>query len=162
MSNYQDENSGPYETPGAGTGPYAGPYQATQPGGLSGGAAPQGDGGHQYDTQHFGTAQAPQQWQGQPGYQGNANQGHFGSGRSSRPSINVRPTFKTTEFWVLVIVGIALLIAAAVTDRGADNQGFGAQEAWKYVTALAVAYIISRGLTKFGGHERDDHDHRNR
>jgi hypothetical protein len=66
----------------------------------------------------------------------------------------VRTTFKTTEFWVLIVVSIALLIGAAVTDQGADNQGFGAHDAWKYVTWLAIAYIISRGLTKFAGHER--------
>jgi hypothetical protein len=73
--------------------------------------------------------------------------------------MNIRSTFKTTEFWILVVVSIALLIAAAVTDHGDDNQGFGAAQAWKYVTALSAAYIVSRGLTKFGGHERDDHDH---
>jgi hypothetical protein len=71
----------------------------------------------------------------------------------------VRSTFKTTEFWIFVVVSLALLIAAAVTDRGDDNQGFGAQDAWRYVTALAIAYILSRGLTKFGGHERE-HDRR--
>jgi hypothetical protein len=74
---------------------------------------------------------------------------------------NIRSTFKTTEFWIYIVAVLALLIAAAVTDSGADNQGgFGAQQAWKYVTWLTVAYLISRGLTKFGGHEANrDHHH---
>ena len=73
-------------------------------------------------------------------------------------NLKVRSTFKTTEFWVLIVFSIALLIAAAVTDQGDDNQGFGAHDAWKFVTWLAVAYILSRGLTKFAGHERDRRD----
>lgn len=161
MSNYPDENGGPYETPSTGATPY---QQGGQPGGYTGGA-PQGDAGRQYETQQFSQPGPPQQqWQGQgqPGYQGYPSHGSFGSGGSSRPSMNVRRTFKATEFWVMVVVGIALLIAAAVTDSGPDNQGFSAEDAWRYVTALAVAYILSRGLTKFGGHERDDHDPRER
>ena len=144
MSNYQS-GGGPYEgTPGTGASAYpeggAGAYQGAD---VSQGAPPR------YETQQFpGTGQP--QWQGQQGYPGPG---------SSRRSMNIRSTFKTTEFWILVVVSIALLIAAAVTDQGDDNQGFGAQEAWKYVTALSIAYILSRGLTKFGGHERDDHDH---
>lgn len=66
------------------------------------------------------------------------------------PHVGVKSAFKTTEFWTFVVISVALLIAAAVTDRGDDAQGFGAEEAWRYVTALAVAYILSRGLTKFG------------
>jgi hypothetical protein len=168
MSNYPDENGGPYETPGTGASPY---QQGGQTGGYPGGAAPQGEAGRQYETQQFSQPQTSQphwqgqgqgQGQGQPGYQGYPSQGSFGSGGSSRPSMNVRRTFKATEFWVMVVVGIALLIAAAVTDSGPDNQGFSAEDAWRYVTALAVAYILSRGLTKLGGHERDDHDRRGR
>jgi hypothetical protein len=63
----------------------------------------------------------------------------------------------SVEFWTMIVVGVALLIAAAVTDTGADGQGFGAQDAWRYVTYLGIAYILSRGLTKFGNrHEKED------
>lgn len=75
-----------------------------------------------------------------------------------RPSFTLPSALKTTEFWVLVVVSIALLIAAAVTDQGDDGQGFGSQDAWRYITILGAAYLISRGLTKFGG--RDEHDFR--
>jgi len=146
MSNYQDGGA-PYES--TSTSP-AGPYPG---GGATPQTMPQGE-THQFPPQS-------QQWQGQPAYQDHQSQGGYQNQNHGglRRSINVRSTFKTTEFWVMVVVAVALLIAAAVTDQGDDNQGFGAQDAWRYVTALAIAYILSRGLTKFGGHEHDDHGH---
>jgi hypothetical protein len=153
MSNYQDESSGGYETPGAGSGP----YPSAQPGGYAGGMPP-GQGGQPYETQRLPPAPPGQQWQGQPGYEQHGGRGPFGHG--GRRSVNVPRALKSTEFWVFVVVSIGVLIAAAVTDAGDDGQGFGAREAWKYITALAIAYIVSRGLRKFGGEEHDDHDHR--
>lgn len=158
MSNYQ-EGSGSYRddaTAGASPG-----YQQVPAGG-----AYQGGQQHQ-DTSQFQSA-GHQHWEGQQGHSGGpGHQGFFqGGNRMASPGrrgVNVRSTFKTTEFWVLVIVSLALLIAAAVTDQGTDSQGFGAHDAWKYVTWLSIAYILSRGLTKFAGHERGDrtdHDHR--
>jgi hypothetical protein len=165
MSNYQ-EGSGAYGegTPGGGV-----PYQESS-GGASGFPTESRSETSQFDTsQHAGNGgqqnwqQPPQNFQGQ-GHQGQGMfQGGHPFGSSGGRNLQVRRTFKTTEFWVLVVVSIALLIAAAVTDQGADNQSFGAQEAWKYVTWLAIAYILSRGLTKFAGHERDrknSHDDR--
>lgn len=90
----------------------------------------------------------------------------LGHGSSSNPlqRVSLRSGLRTTEFWVFFVVSISLLIAAAVSDseRALEGQGFGPQEAWKYVTALAAAFILSRGLTKFGGRDEDnrhDHDH---
>jgi hypothetical protein len=56
--------------------------------------------------------------------------------------------WKTSEFiaWGLTVLGI--LVAAALV--GGDNDQFLADEAWKYVTWVSVAYIISRGLSKAG------------
>jgi len=48
----------------------------------------------------------------------------------------------TTEFWAMVIVIIAILIAAAVSDT------FGDRRAWLYVAIVATGYIVSRGLAK--------------
>lgn len=50
----------------------------------------------------------------------------------------------TTEFWAMVIVVVAILIAAAVSDT------FGDRRAWLYVTIVAAGYIVSRGLAKAG------------
>jgi hypothetical protein len=51
-----------------------------------------------------------------------------------------------------VVVAIAVLIASAVVDV----RDFGAQEAWLYVTALTIGYMISRGLAKSGSREHYD------
>lgn len=69
-----------------------------------------------------------------------------------------KAAFTTTEFWVFVVVSVAILIAAAVTDNGDDGQGFGAATAWSYVAFLAVGYVISRGIAKAGtkARTRDD------
>lgn len=181
MSNYQE--NGPYSE-GMSVGGQAYP-EASQGGpGPSQGGAPMHDtaqyspvGGQQpweaqpgYQGQGLqgqGYQGGPGQGQGHPG-QGHQGQGHQGQGlfqggnplsSSGVRNLRIRSTFKTTEFWVLIVVSLGVLIAAAVTDVGRDGQAFGAHEAWKFVTWLSIAYILSRGLTKFAGHERDD-DHR--
>lgn len=76
-----------------------------------------------------------------------------------RPHFHVRSTFLTSEFWVLVVVSLGILIAAAFTgDDGPGDRGFGAHDAWKYITWLAIGYVLSRGLTKLGGARRDGGD----
>jgi hypothetical protein len=53
----------------------------------------------------------------------------------------------TSEFWVAVIVAVATLIAAAVSNN------LDAHGAWWIVGVIATGYIISRGLAKIGrGH----------
>ena len=58
---------------------------------------------------------------------------------------------KTSEFFVWVATVAAVLIAAMIVDGGAD--GFNTADAWRYVTYLSVAYMISRGLAKAGSRE---------
>ena len=70
-----------------------------------------------------------------------------------RVSSETKPSFKTTELIVFVLAVVGVLVASAIADEGSD---FGAQEAWKYVTALAIGYMVSRGLAKSGS--RDFHD----
>jgi hypothetical protein len=67
-----------------------------------------------------------------------------------------KPSFKTTELIAYVVVAIAVLIAAAVTDNGNDGQGFGADHAWFFVTLLTIGYMVSRGLAKSGSYAKDD------
>ena len=100
------------------------------------------------------TAQFPPSTSGQwSGDQSRRHGPHSGLG-----GLSVKNSLKSTEFWVFVVVSIALLIAAAASD-GNDGAGFGAESAWRYVTVLAVAYIVSRGLAKFSGRDDDDHRH---
>jgi hypothetical protein len=88
-------------------------------------------------------------------------------GRSAvrRLATETKQAFKTTEFWAMVGVIVAILVAAAVI-KGGDTGGtdeFIARQAWLYVAIVAVGYMISRGLAKSGSREpydadRDDRD----
>jgi hypothetical protein len=55
-----------------------------------------------------------------------------------------KPAFRTTELIVLVVTVIAVLIASAVADD------IDARLAWTLVTALAIGYMLSRGIAKAG------------
>ena len=52
--------------------------------------------------------------------------------------------------YVVAVIGV--LIAAAMVDES-DAGGFGAQQAWLYVSILTVGYMLSRGLAKSGSRE---------
>jgi hypothetical protein len=64
-----------------------------------------------------------------------------------RLATETKQAFKTTEFWAMVAMVVAILIAGVVDD------GFGARQAWLYVAIVASAYMISRGLAKSGSSE---------
>jgi hypothetical protein len=68
--------------------------------------------------------------------------GRFGQGRTFTET---KAGFKTTEFVMMLAVVVAILIATYVAD--AD---LGANEGWRYISWVAVAYIVSRGLAKAG------------
>jgi hypothetical protein len=55
----------------------------------------------------------------------------------------------TTEFWAMAGVIAAILIAAQRLDH------FSGQEAWTLVAAVAIGYMVSRGLAKAGTGYRD-------
>ena len=67
-----------------------------------------------------------------------------------------KASFKTTEFWAMVVLVISILVAAALI-KGGDNgtDEFIAKQAWLYVSILGGAYFISRGLAKSGSYEPD-------
>ena len=50
----------------------------------------------------------------------------------------------TTEFWAMVAVNAAILIASAVSDSLGDVR------AWTLVAAVSIGYMLSRGLAKSG------------
>jgi len=67
------------------------------------------------------------------------------------PSRHTRRTFdetklslKTTEFWAMAGIIAAILIASAVSDTLGDVR------AWTLVAAVAIGYMLSRGLAKSG------------
>ena len=72
-----------------------------------------------------------------------------------RLTTETKSSLKTTEFWAMVGVIVAILISAAVINGG-DTSGtdeFVAKQAWLYVAIVAVGYMISRGLAKSGSRE---------
>jgi uncharacterized membrane protein YfcA len=74
-----------------------------------------------------------------------------------RLATETKQAFKTTEFWAMVGAIVGILIAGAVDD------GFAARQVWLFVTIVAAAYMVSRGLAKSGSSEpraesREDDD----
>src|ERR671916_1106439 len=67
-----------------------------------------------------------------------------------------KAALKTTEFWAMLGLIVAILVSAALIDGG-DNgtDEFIARNAWLYVSIIAGAYFISRGLAKSGSYEPD-------
>ena len=57
----------------------------------------------------------------------------------------------TIELILYLLATIGIFITAAVIDENGGAEGFGASEAWWYVTILTVGFLISRGLAKIGG-----------
>ena len=76
------------------------------------------------------------------------------NGALRRFSTETKQAFKTTEFWVMVGLVVAILVSAAAI-KGGDNgtDEFIARHAWLYVSIIAGAYFISRGLAKSGSRE---------
>jgi hypothetical protein len=83
--------------------------------------------------------------------------------RAGAPSRVTRSTqdetklsLKTTEFWAMAGLILAILIAAAVSDSLNDVR------AWTLVAAVGIGYMISRGLAKAGSKYAGSEDPLNR
>jgi hypothetical protein len=87
------------------------------------------------------------------------NRANFPERRPRRLSTETKAAFKTTEFFAFLAAAVAVLIAAAMIDE-TDAGGFGARQAWLYVTILTVGYMVSRGLAKSGSRDPYDDDDR--
>ena len=55
-----------------------------------------------------------------------------------------KASFKTSEFWAMALVIVSILVASAVSDSLGDVR------AWTLVAAVAIGYMLSRGLAKSG------------
>ena len=72
------------------------------------------------------------------------------------PSHETKASWKTTEFWAMVVLIVGILISAAVIKGGDDGTDqFIARNAWLYVSIVGGAYFVSRGLAKSGSYEPD-------
>jgi hypothetical protein len=81
----------------------------------------------------------------------------FGGGLSRatrRLATETKQAFKTTEFWAMVALVVAILIAGnSIESAEGGRDIFGADKVWLYITILGSAYMISRGLAKSGSRE---------
>ena len=86
------------------------------------------------------------------------NRSSFGT-TARRLVTETKQAFKTTEFWAMLTLVVAILISAAAI-KGGDNgtDEFIARQAWLYVSILGAGYFISRGLAKSGSHQPYDED----
>ena len=66
------------------------------------------------------------------------------SGAIRVTSDETKLSLKTTEFWAMVGLIAAILVAAKVSDSLDDVR------AWTLVAAVGIGYMISRGLAKSG------------
>ncbi|HWI21948.1 MAG TPA: hypothetical protein VNT22_04955 [Baekduia sp.] len=74
--------------------------------------------------------------------------------RLHRLTTETKHSSKTTELYAMVVVVLGILISAAVIKGGDDGTDqFIAKDAWLYVSIVAAAYLISRGLAKSGSRE---------
>jgi hypothetical protein len=72
------------------------------------------------------------------------------------PFDETKNALKTTEFFAMVAVNAAILIAAWVSDSLDDVR------AWTLVAAVAIGYMVSRGLAKSGSKYFGSEDPANR
>ncbi len=83
---------------------------------------------------------------------------------AERFSTETKHSSKTSELYAMIVVILGILIAAAMI-KGGDTGGtdeFIARQAWLYVSIVAAAYMLSRGLAKSGSRDpytADTHDH---
>jgi hypothetical protein len=78
----------------------------------------------------------------------------YRTGRPTRET-ETKQAFKTTEFWIYIVILLGLFIAGLVSDGGSDDaiDGFGAERVWLYAVILSAAYMISRGIAKSGSRD---------
>ena len=75
-------------------------------------------------------------------------------GLGRRLATETKAAFKTSEFYVMLVVLVGILIAGnAIEIEEGGTDYFAADKVWLYVTILASAYMISRGLAKSGSRD---------
>ena len=71
-----------------------------------------------------------------------------------RLATETKQAFKTTEFWAMVALVVAVLIAGNSIEAAEGGPDIlAADKVWLYITILGSAYMVSRGLAKSGSRE---------
>ncbi len=61
-----------------------------------------------------------------------------------------KASFQTTELWIFVVAAVGVWL----TTQRLDNVEAG--DGLRLITALAIGYMVSRGLAKAGSRHRDE------
>jgi len=89
-----------------------------------------------------------------PAHGGDVGNGRARGGLTERLSTETKAAFKTTEFYLYLLVFALLLIAGnAIEIEEGGTDYFAADKVWLYVTILTVGYMISRGIAKSGSRD---------
>ena len=68
-----------------------------------------------------------------------------------RLTTETKQFFKTSEFWVYLVILLAILIAGLMIEGEEGGPDiFNADDVWRWATILTVGYLVSRGLAKAG------------
>ena len=73
-------------------------------------------------------------------------------GHARRRWAETKPSFLTTEFYAMIAVIIATIVA------GESNNSWDDRLVWQVVGAIAIGYMLSRGLAKSGTAETRNSD----
>ena len=78
-------------------------------------------------------------------------------GREVDPGTESKAAYKTTEFYIYLVVAVLTLISSLLigTSHG-HNDYFRGDKAWFYIVLLTIGYLLSRGLAKSGHRARGD------
>jgi hypothetical protein len=79
--------------------------------------------------------------------------GTTSAGRVRDVSTNTesKAAYKTTEFYIYLVVAALTLIASLLIDTShGHNDYFRGDKAWFYVVLLTIGYLLSRGFAKSG------------
>jgi uncharacterized MAPEG superfamily protein len=82
--------------------------------------------------------------------------GDHGTARSAanRLTTETKQFFKTSEFFIWLVVTVGILIAAnSIEGEEGGVDFFNARHAWLLITILSAAYFVSRGLAKSGSRD---------
>jgi hypothetical protein len=74
--------------------------------------------------------------------------------RTVRSFTETKVGFKTSEFLMMLIFLVGVLIAAYASSADALSR----EDGWRFASFVAAAYIVSRGLAKLGAREPYDRE----
>jgi hypothetical protein len=80
----------------------------------------------------------------------------LGARGSIRRFTETKLGFKTSEFYMMLLFVVAVIVAAYVSSSDALSR----EDGWRFASWVAAAYIVSRGLAKLGVREPYSDDDR--